>query len=307
MKQPRDLATTLPSPSEMDNYHKCPCLWWLKDRLWIKPVGEVIPLLTGRIVDRVMDAWHNNPQDRNPLAALGTFDLLVEEAKSKVDENDFAAFASSARDALVAWFTLYGNVKEKVTHVQPKLPICRGKVDYIVEMSPGIVRVRERKLLSPFAEVDDEVARYQLGFQPLAYATDVEQTYQVVVECVEFEFLIRSAPQRGRYKAIPASVRREPIFVDDWKKQLWRNSAEWTNYCMNALEATIQNQEAISEGKGFPFEEIPRHTRNCLTKLGTRTYECDFYKACKTNTSPTVMEEHFSQDEIVKEGEHEGS
>lgn len=291
MRKPRDLFTTLPSPSEMNNFHTCPCYWYLKDRLWIKPIRDRDALLAGRFVDKVMDTWHReDAAQRNPSQVLAAFDGLVNEHRPLSDPGDYDAFMVGARDALGVWLTLYGRVVEKVTHVQPKMPWCRGKVDYIVEVSPGIVRVRERKLLSPFEDVDDEVAKYQLGFQPLAYAADVEQTYEVVVECVEFEFLVRSAPQRGRYKAIPASVRREPVYVDDWKKRLWEASATYTNEFMRWVEGSLPSQA--------PFEVIPRHTRNCLVKLGKKIYPCDFYVACKTNTNPVTMEEHF-----VVEGE----
>lgn len=298
MRQPRDLATTLPSPSEMDNYHKCPCLWWLKDRLWIKPKAEIIALNAGRIVDRCFDAWLLGELSR-PLEMLRMFDKLVAE-HSLTGEDDFQAFLASARDAVAVWLNLYGSVKENVLYVQPKLPRSRGKVDYIVGLTDPLVEVRERKLISPFADIDDEIAKYQLGFQPLAYAADVEETYGKVVECVRFEFLIRSAPARGRYKAMPAAVRREPIYVDDWKKRLWLTSAQWTNFCMSSLDEFLDWEE--QQTGSIAFETVPRHTRNCLTKLGRNTYECDFYKACKTNTYPVLMEDHFTQDVITKEG-----
>lgn len=292
MSQPRNLSTTLPSPSELDNFCKCPCLWYLKDRLWIKSIGDRIPLLAGRLLDKTMEKWLLK-EVTNPVELLHVFDTMVrEKAPEGVADEDYVNFMLSVRNALEAWLTLYGNVSEEIISVQAKFSIdATIKVDYLVRVPPGLVRIRERKVISPFADLDHEIAKYQLGFQPISYAAQVEKAVGMPIEAVEMEFFIRSAPQRGRYKPIPAAIRRECLYIDEWKKRMWLATAEIKNYEMQVTESVIENHSYDE----VPFEIIPRHTINCITKLGQKTYECDFYKACKTNTNPLLMADYFYQ------------
>lgn len=309
MSKPRDLAITLPSPSELDNFHRCPCLWWLKDRLWIKPVSERLNLIMGRIVDRVMDAWLCDAQLAEHLpeqfvVLLQFFDAEVDTWRKEKFQmgwlDDFEPLVVSTKDAVKAWLEKYGQCEENVFAVQPKFTVeARAKVDYLIEMPDGRLRVRERKLISPFADLDDEMMKYEMGMQPLCYAAVTEQETGREVECVEFEFLVRSAPQRGRYKALPARAERREVFVEPWKKTMWQDTAAWTNFWMNELEHWLIDGTFTSEGNnaGIPFEVIPRFTRNCIQKWGTKNYECEYYKACKTNVNPLVMTDYFHQDE----------
>jgi hypothetical protein len=136
----------------------------------------------------------------------------------------------------------------------------------------------------------------------LCYAEQVEKATKREVECVEFEFLVRSAPQRGRYKPIAAKAERREVFVEQWKKDMWKYSADFTNFCMREMESSILDDEEELDkwsqdgDKTIPFEMIPRFTRNCLQKYGSKTYECEYYKACKTNVNPLLMTDYFTQD-----------
>lgn len=308
MSKPRDLATTLPSPSELDNFHRCPCLWWLKDRLWIKPVGERLNLIMGRIVDRVMDAWLCDAQLAEHLpeqfvALLQFYDAEVDKWRKEKFQagwlDDFEPLVVSTKDAVKAWLEKYGQCEENVFTVQPKFSgEVHARPDYLIEMPDGRLRVRERKLISPFADLDDEMAKYEMGMQPLCYAAVVEQETKREVECVEFEFLVRSAPRRHKLLAKPAKAERREVFVEPWKKEMWRHTAGWTNWVMVELENSLTGGTFDSEGSVvFPFKVIPRFTRNCIQKWGTKNYECEYYKACKTNVNPLLMTDYFHQDE----------
>lgn len=283
----RDLSSTLPSPSELDDYHKCPCYWYLKDRLWITPKKDKWPLLFGRIIDRLLNDYLEGGQAKTELK---DFDAIVK--RQETEDEDFEAFALSTRNALIAWLAKYGVIKENVIAVQPKINAFKAnmKIDYIVRDEAGQLIVRERKLVSPFTSFEDEMEKYELGMQPICYASGVEQEMHEPVSHIEFDFLFRSAPVSGRYKEIPAQARRGQVFVEQWKKDLWRNTAEFTNYCMRTLE------ESLNES--FNFNELPRHTGqgSCIVKYGKKSYPCDFYACCKVNLNPLLMPDAFDCD-----------
>jgi len=302
MRTPRDLATTLPSPSELDNCHRCPCIWYLKDRLWIKTRKEVMAYQGGRVMDTVLNTWltHWMNDPRNSLAVttqdvLNHWDEEVEKLLPQFEADELLPLMASCRDALVAWLTLYGNVRENVLLVQPKFTSpSTGKLDYVVE-EDGMAVLRERKVISPFADIDDEIAKYQLGFQPSCYSVLFKRNYvpAMEVKCVEMEFLIRSAPGRGRYKPVPAEVRRAPIYVTDWKERMWQSSATATNEYMKWLESCYLTGEVDCDT--VAFEMIPRHTRNCIVKLGNKSYPCEFHKACLANIDPRHLDDYVCE------------
>jgi len=304
MKTPRDLATTLPSPSELDNCHRCPCLWYLKDRLWIKPRKEVLAYQGGRVMDTVLDNWMRHVRDGATITTqdvLAHWDSEVETLLPLFEVEELLPLMASCRDALVAWLTLYGNVRENVLLVQPKFTSpSTGKLDYVVE-EDGMAVLRERKVISPFADIDDEIAKYQLGFQPLCYSVLFKRNYVPVMEVkyVEMEFLVRSAPQHGRYKPIPAAVRRAQIYITDWKERMWESSATATNEYMRWIENSWLTSE--SERDTLPFEIIPRHTRNCIVKLKNKSYPCEFHKACLANTDPRNLDDYVCELEGANE------
>ena len=292
MRTPRDLATTLPSPSEMDNFHKCPCFWVMKDRLWVKGKGERWPLTFGKIVDEVCEQWLRK-EVTTTTELIKVFWEKTNAVAPEVEDEYFETYAASTKDALEAWAVKYGAIvqKEEIVEIQPKiLGETKVKIDYVVRTEAGL-RIRERKLLTGWADVDDEMAKYEMGHQPLCYYEIGKQHYKEHIECVEFEFLVRSIPAKGKYKATPADAMRREIFVDGWKTDIWYNTAQYTNHCMLVLEDALFAEGAIAN-----FASIPRFTRNCLQKIGKKVYECDFYKACKNNTNPLRMEEHFTCD-----------
>ena len=177
--------------------------------------------------------------------------------------------------------------------IQPKLKTnVNVKLDYAIRTATGI-RVRERKLLTGWADIEDEIAKYEMGFQPICYAEKAEEFFKEPIECVELEFLIRSVPAKGKYKERAAKSERREIFVEAWKKDLWYNSALFTNACMKTLELSLDQ-----ETENVTFASIPRHTRNCLQKIGNKTYPCDFYNYCKTNTNPITVPEMFTCDRM---------
>ena len=312
MSRPRELTTTLPSPSELDNFHKCPCQWWLQDRLWIKPIGDRLPLLMGRACDHAFDAFYKKVITADSLVLW--LDAYVDaHMRGKFDPMLLDPFVASTRDAFRAWITLYGEVEETVLAVQPRLnDIYRGRPDLVLGVSDGVVKVRERKLTSPFADLDLEIVKYQLGLQPAGYAVMIEDSAMalferpVVVESVEIEFLVRSAPAySARLKAIPAAVRRESLYITQQKKDMFRATANYSNTVMQSLENHLTSFPDYAT-KGVPFELIPRHPRNCVMKLGKKTYKCDYYKACEVFTDPRALPEDYI-DEGVGDGSSEAA
>ena len=298
MKQPRDLATTLPSPTEMTNCHTCPALWYFRDRLWIKPRKEVLAYQGGRLMDTVLDEWNRVIQSGSLMTtqeALNMWDAGVEALLPEFDADKLLPLMASCRDALVAWLTLYGGVRENILLIQPKYKQpSSGKIDYVVEEN-GMAVIRERKVATQYDAIDDLIAKYQLGFQPLCYSVLFKANYTppMEVKYVEMEFLIRSLPAKGRYKASPASVRREPIYVADWKEKLWHASAIATNEYMKWIENSWLTTG--DECDTVPMEVIPRHTMNCVrkmvTKTGLREFACDFHKACLANIDPRNLDD----------------
>lgn len=298
MRTPRDLSATLPSPTELTNCQTCPALWYFKDRLWIKPRKEVLAYQGGRWMDWVLDAWLTAIKAGNPMTtqeALIMWDAGVEAILPQFDPDELLPLMASCRDALVAWLTLYGNVRENILLIQPKYHTpSTGKIDYVVEEA-GMAVIRERKVVSGFEAIDDMIAKYQLGWQPLCYSALFKANYQppMEVKYVEMEFLVRSLPGKGRYKPTPAAVRREPIYVPEWKERMWHASATATNEYMKWIENSWLTTG--DECATVPMEAIPRHTQNCVrkmvTKTGIREFACDFHKACLANIDPRRLDD----------------
>ena len=306
MKTPRDLATTLPSPTELTDCQTCPALWYFKHRLWVQPKKAVLGYQGGRLMDQVLDVWLKCKMQgvsRTTQDALDQWDIGVEELRQSFEDDDLLPLMVSCRDALVVWLSLYGGVTENVILVQPKYKLpSTGKIDYVVEES-GLAVIRERKVVSGFEAIDDLMAKYQLGWQPLCYSALFKHNNPgMEVKCVEMEFLVRSLPAKGRYKPTPAAVRREPIYVTDWKERMWLSSATATNEYMKWIE----NSWLTSDGEcdTVPMEVIPRHTNNCVrkmvTKSGIREFACDFHKACLANTDPRRLDDFVCELEAVK-------
>lgn len=292
MRSPRELATTLPSPSEMDNFHRCPCLWVLKDRMWVHSVGDRWPLVYGRMIDTVCGEWLEKKVSTKQ-AAVERFDALMDAVRPTYEDEYFETFGASTRDALIAWVQTFGEAvrSETILAVQPKiLGRAKVKIDYVVQGKTGL-RIRERKLLSGFADFEDEITKYEMGFQPICYKEMAEAYFEAPVECVEMEFLVRSVPAKGKYKAKEATARREALYFDDWKPDMWYNTAVFTNAMMQLLEQSLL--EAGQTQDEVQFVTLPRFTRNCLVKLGSKTYPCDFHKACRVMMSPLLMPEEF--------------
>mgnify|MGYP001590341143 CR=1 FL=1 len=300
MKQPRDLATTLPSPTELTDCQTCPALWYFKHRLWVQPKKATLGYQGGKLMDRVFDNWLQHKKDGVTITtqdALDQWDAGVEALRQSFEDDELLPLMASCRDALVVWLTLYGNVKENIFLIQPKYRLpSTGKIDYVVEEN-GLAIIRERKVVSAFESIDDLVAKYQLGWQPLCYSALFKYNNPgVEVKCVEMEFLVRSLPAKGRYKATPAAVRREPIYVTDWKERLWFASATATNEYMKWVENGWLTTEDGCDT--VPMEVIPRHTGSCIrklvTKTGLREFACDFHKACLANIDPRNLDEFVS-------------
>jgi hypothetical protein len=292
MRTPRDLEATLPSPSEMDNYHKCPCLWYLRDRMWIKPNSERWPLTFGKIVDDVCGAWLEKVLT-TPEEAMEVYWGKVSGIEPPYEDEYFTTYAASTKDALEVWLEKYGKIaqEEEILAIQPKLKTnVNIKIDYAVRGKTGI-RVRERKLMTGWNDLEEEMQKYAMGFQPICYHEKAEEYFGEKIECVEMEFLIRSVPASGKFKAKAAMAERRELFIDSWKKDLWYNSALFTNACMKMLEQSLEG-----ETESVTFASIPRHTRNCLQKIGKKVYPCEFYHCCTTNTSPLKIEDRFTCD-----------
>lgn len=237
-------------------------------------------------MDDVCGMWLEGKIDA-ASKALEQFDTQVNANRPTFEDDYFESYMVSARDALKAWVEKYGAIsqRETIVAIQPKiLGLAKVKVDYIVKGQSGLI-VRERKVVSNFVDIDEEVEKYEMGMQPICYKDMVEEHFKETVECVEMEFLIRSAAAKGRYKAKPADARREPLYFDNWKQDMWYNTALYTNEAMKLLEESLESEHQ--------FVNIPRFTRNCLVKLGGKTYPCDFYKACKVMMNPIYMPEQF--------------
>ena len=292
MRTPRDLESTLPSPSEMDDYHKCPCYWYLRDRMWIKPIGERWPLTFGKIVDDTCGIW----LAKGIIEADKLIKYYWEEVariEPSYEDDYFTTYAASTKDALTAWLEKYGKIahEEEIIAIQPKIKSnVNIKIDYVVRGKTGL-RVRERKLMTGWNDIEEEMQKYEMGFQPICYHEKAAEFFEEKIECVEMEFLIRSVPASGRYKEKPAMAERRELFIDDWKRDLWYNSALFTNECMKMLDASL-----AGETESVTFASIPRHTRNCLQKIGKKIYPCEFYTCCQTNTSPLKITDRFTCD-----------
>lgn len=246
----------------------------------------------GRIIDTVCGKWLEDKAMKEEDAVF----LYWAEVKRLVagEDDDYAvSYGVTAKDALVAWVKTYGDKAhgEDIVAIQPAIKTnVNIKIDYAVRTATGL-RIRERKLVTGWADLDDEIAKYEMGFQPICYAEKGEEYFKEPIECVELEFLVRSVKASGKYKEKAAYARRVELFVEPWKKDMWWNSAIFTNETMNMLEDSLEAEE----GK-VTFASIPRFTRNCIQKIGRRAYPCEFYNYCKTNTNPLTVPEMFTCD-----------
>lgn len=285
----RDLKTKLPSPSEHASFVHCPTAWWLRYRAGIRKVESAARLASGEAVSWGLCSFYHGED------ALATYDKWMGEAAARVgtvNEEEWQVQIGLDRAALAN----YCATQEKIEDGWEGMLDCQGRIqeevnlvpDMVVKLRDGYVLPREFKVISPWADLEYEKKMYEMGMQPIAYAKMVEVKYQAPCKACEMIWLVRPKPAKGKYKEEPPKVEKHMVMVEPWKKRMWEASANFANAAMEFVDH-------LAGEEGVELAEIPKFTHNCVKKLGSMTFMCDYYPACSENMHPLQVVGGFEQ------------
>ena len=283
----RDLNETLPSPSELDAFSKCPTYWYFKYVVRVNKIESAPRLISGRAVNDALCHYHMGAEGKSPLEV---YDELVEAGKAEnpsIPEDEWQAQVWMDRAALIKYLDTKPMVEpswEAVVGVQVSFPHqpALGVPDLIYRAKAGHLGIVEWKVISGWADVEYENLKYEMAFQPIFYTVGASELYNQAVSEVEMRYLIRPKPASGRFKEAPADYHEHRFNVELWKKEMWLHSAVFVNNAMKTLVADP-----------CPLIEIPKFTRACKEVMGSKTFLCEYYPACSANMSPVEMTEMY--------------
>jgi len=290
----RNLETTLPSPSELGIWQKCQTRWAFEYGLGWKPREKGVGLVVGAGCSEALVYYYS---DREVVDAVNVYNVYVAKARetsTAISDEEWLPAISCGREVLKLYCNTYERhpTRWNILAVQLRLEKPAPMVlDMLVEdVHTEEVIVVEQKTINPFADLEFEILKYQMGWQPICYTIGAAEHLGRPVYKVIMDWLVKGSPAKrvnGRqYKAIAPALERKEITVEPWKQEMWLSTATYENALMRQME------EELHYGNP-PLEQIPRKTESCVFQLGRKTFQCPFYLACSVNMHPEAMGELF--------------
>ena len=292
----RNLETTLPSPSELGIWQKCQTRWVFEYGLGWKPREKGIGLVVGAGCSEALSYYYQEEQvEVVGEVAITVYNSYVTKEKEKlpnISDEEWLPAINCGREVL----KLYCNTYERrpknwnILGVQVRLEKPAPMVlDMLVEqVDTEEVVVVEQKTINPFADLEFEILKYQMGWQPICYTVGAAEHLGRPVYKVIMDWLVKGSPAKrvnGRqYKAIAPALERKEITVEPWKQEMWWSTATYENALMRQMREELEYGSA-------ELVMLPKKTESCVFQLGRKTFQCPFYLACSVNMHPEGMTE----------------
>ena len=279
----RELSLTLPSASEYSYWNSCQAKWALAYRCAISVREKGVRLLTGSALSEAMEQFYLPSSDRTPSEMFDKYMYDARRMHETCPEEEWQAAFSEARQVLELYLATYSPDRfGKVLAVQKKIDTpCPMKLDLVVQdVATGEIYPVEQKSISGWADITYENLKYDLDPQPILYTLGIVNEYQVECKKAIIDYLIKPIPAKGKYKAKLPQLAEYTVPVPLWKQDMILTGIINANEEMKELDATLDE---------LKFEQIPRRTNNCVMKMGSRTFLCDYYEACSLNVNPLEL------------------
>ena len=299
----RDYNVTLPSPTELASWQRCQTEWAFKYGLGWHPREKGMGYIVGSGLSDALAVYYwpqtrlldgDETADQRKQSALYTYSLAIANARTTnptIPDEEWLPAIKEGNAVLQLYVNTYPHNPSgwEILGVQYRLESPAAMVlDMLVrDTDSELPRVVETKSISPFADLDFEMERYEMGWQPITYCVGAEEVLKEPVSKVTMEFLVKGAPAKRvnnrNYKAVDPQIVRRNIEVEEWKKAMWQQTATYENYLM------LQMAQYLREEPDMSLTSIPKKTSSCVYQLGRKTYRCPFYAACSTNMHPEAM------------------
>jgi hypothetical protein len=242
-----------------------------------------VRLLTGSALSEAMEQFYLPSSDRSPIEVFDKFMYDARRMHETCPEEEWQAAFAEARQVLDLYLATYEPSRfGKVLAVQKKIDKpCPMKLDLVVQdEQTGEVYPVEQKSISGWADITYENLKYDLDPQPILYTLGIVNEYQQECKKAIIDYLIKPIPAKGKYKAKAPALAEYTVSVPLWKQQMLLCGLARANEEMLALDEQLDD---------LKLEQLPRRTNNCVLKMGSRTFLCDYYEACSSNVNPLEL------------------